>query len=150
MVNTQKKDLHYVLNQPPLKWAWYLLLIGLLIFILFNAKRKQRIVPILKPLPNTTVDFTKTIGNLYYQEGNHQNLIDKKIIYFLEKIRSEYHIDTTILDEKFIEKLHQKTGKNIADITTVVRLINYQRKSYNQSIESDLIDINNAMEKIVN
>ena len=142
--------MRYVLNQPALKWAWYLLLLGLIIFIIFNAKRKQRIVPILMPLPNTTVDFTKTIGNLYYQEGNHQNLIDKKIIYFLEKIRSEYHIDTTVLDEKFIEKLHQKTGKNIADITTVVRLINYQRKSYNQSIESDLIDINNAMEKIVN
>ena len=90
------------------------------------------------------------VASSHNQEGNHQNLIDKKIIYFLEKIRSEYHIDTTILDEKFIEKLHQKTGKNIADITTVVRLINYQRKSYNQSIESDLIDINNAMEKVVN
>ena len=29
----------------------YLFLIGLLIFVVFNAKRKQRIVPILKPLP---------------------------------------------------------------------------------------------------
>src|SRR5690606_30346951 len=35
--------LRYILSQPALKWALYLSLIGILIFILFNAKRKQRI-----------------------------------------------------------------------------------------------------------
>ena len=140
----------YILSQPALKWAWYLSLIGIIVFMVFNAKRKQRIIPIIKPLSNTTVDFTKTIGNLYYQEGDHQNLIDKKIIYFLERIRNEYLIDTTVLDENFIKKLQSKTGKELQDIEHLVYLINYQRKSYNQSIESDLIEINNAIEKILN
>ena len=140
----------YWLSQPALKWAWYLALLGMLIFMIFNAKRRQRVVPIITPLPNTTLDFTKTIGNLYYQEGDHQNIVDKKIIYFLEKIRNEYLIDTTVLDDNFVKKLHQKTGKNLDDIEKVVRLINYQRKSYNLSIEEDLIEINNAIEKITN
>lgn len=140
----------YWLSQPALKYGWFLLLIGLVIFMIFNAKRKQRVVPIIKPLPNTTVDFTKTIGNLYYQEGDHQNVIDKKIIYFLEKIRNEYLIETTILDDKFIHKLQLKSGKNIDDIKNVVRLINYQRTTYNQSIEDDLLELNNAIEKILN
>ncbi|MEO5777514.1 MAG: DUF4350 domain-containing protein [Flavobacterium sp.] len=140
----------YILSQPALRWAWYLFLIGIVIFIVFNAKRKQRIIPIIKPLSNTTVDFTKTIGNLYYQEGDHQNLVDKKIIYFLERIRNEYLIETTTLDENFVKKLHAKTGKEIKDIEHLIYLINYQRKSYHQSIESDLIEINNAIEKIIN
>lgn len=140
----------YLLSQPALKWAWYLFLVGMLVFIIFNAKRKQRIIPILKPLPNTTVDFTKTIGNLYFQEGDHQNLINKKIVYFLERIRNEYLIETTILDEHFITKLQAKTGKDLKDIEHLVYLINYQRRSYQQSIESDLIAINNAIEKIIN
>ena len=140
----------YILSQPALKWAWYLFLIGITIFMIFNAKRKQRIIPIIKPLPNTTVDFTKTIGNLYYQEGDHQNLIDKKIIYFLERIRNEYLIETSVLDENFIKKLHSKTGKEIKDIEHLVHLINRQRKKYQLSIESDLIEINNAIEKIIN
>ena len=72
----------------------------------------------------------------------------KKIIYFLEKIRNEYLIDTSVLDDNFIKKLHLKSGKKVEDIEKVVRLINYQRKSYNQSIEEDLIEINNAIEKI--
>jgi hypothetical protein len=140
----------YILSQPALKWAWYLFLLGMLLFIIFNAKRRQRIIPIVKPLPNTTVDFTKTIGNLYYQEGDHQNLIDKKIIYFLERIRHEYLIETTNLDENFIKKLQAKTGKDIKDIEHLIYLINFQRRSYQQSIESDLIEINNAIEKIIN
>lgn len=143
-----ENPLRYILKNPPLKWAMWLSLFGILFFIIFNAKRKQRVVPIIKPLPNTTVDFTKTIGNLYYQEGNHQNIVDKKIIYFLEKVRNEYLIETTVLDEIFVKKLHLKTGKDIQDIEKVVRLINYQKKSYHQSIEEDLLELNSAIEKV--
>lgn len=142
--------LRYIHSQPALRWAWYFFLIGVLIFMVFNAKRKQRIVPILKPLPNLTVDFTKTIGNLYYQEGDHSNIIDKKIIYLLERIRNEYLIDTTKLDDDFIKKLHHKTGKEETDIQELVFLINEHRNSYHGSIEEDLIRLNNAIEKILN
>lgn len=142
--------LRYILSQPALKWAWYFFLIGMLIFIIFNAKRKQRIVPILKPLPNSTIDFTKTIGNLYFQEGDHKNIIDKKIIYFLEKIRIDYLIDTSKLDDTFIKKLELKTGKSEADIQELVFLINEHRNSYHGSLEEDLIRINNVIEKILN
>lgn len=141
--------MRYILSQPALKWAWYLALIGILIFMIFNAKRKQRIVPIIKPLENLTVDFTKTIGNLYYQEGDHANIIDKKIIYFLEKIRTDYLIDTSKLDADFIAKLHHKTGKDEKDIQELIDLINHHRKSYHGSLEEDLIRINTAIEKIL-
>ncbi|MDO5616353.1 MAG: hypothetical protein Q4G16_09195, partial [Cruoricaptor ignavus] len=41
--------LRVVLANPPLKYAWWLFLAGLLLFTFFNAKRKQRIVPIVEP-----------------------------------------------------------------------------------------------------
>ncbi|WP_291140938.1 DUF4350 domain-containing protein [Flavobacterium sp. UBA7680] len=147
--NISSSPLRYIFSQPALAWALYLSLIGMLIFMIFNAKRKQRIVPILQPLSNLTIDFTKTIGNLYYQEGDHKNIIDKKIIYFLERIRTEYLIDTTKLDDEFVKKLHHKTGKDEKDIQELVFLINEHRNSYHDSIEQDLIRINNAIEKII-
>lgn len=140
--------MRYIFSQPPLKAAWYVFIFGLLFFVIFNAKRKQRIVPIIKPVENTTVEFTKTIGNLYFQEGNHDNIIDKKIIYFLEKVRTEYLIDTTVLDENFENKLQQKTGKKPEDIRLAVSLIKNFRKGYHQSVEGDLLDLNQAIEKI--
>lgn len=141
--------MRFILSQPALKWAWWLLLLGILVFIVFNAKRKQRIVPIIKPLTNTSVEFIKTIGNLYLQEEDYENIINKKIIYFLDKVRNDFLIDTSSLDENFINRLHQKSGKKLEDIKTVVNLIKYHKNSPNQSVEQDLIKITNAIEKII-
>ncbi|RZL30725.1 MAG: DUF4350 domain-containing protein, partial [Pedobacter sp.] len=66
-----RNPLRFIFSQPALKTAWYLFIGGFVVFIIFNVKRKQRIIPIITPLENTTIEFTKTIGNLYYQEGNH-------------------------------------------------------------------------------
>jgi hypothetical protein len=139
--------LRYILSQPPLKWALYLALISLFIFMLFNAKRKQRIIAEIEPVRNTTVDFAKTIGNLYYQEGNHHTIIEKKIIYLLEKIRREYMIDTYSLDEAFVERLHLKSGIDKEDIQNVINLVNIQRHKF-ESTEADVIEINKAIEKL--
>ena len=143
-----QNPMRFIFSQPALKAAWYLFLLGMLVFILFNAKRKQRIVPIIEPLENTTIEFTKTIGNLYFQEGNHHTIIDKKIIYLLDKIRREYLLDTTVLDEKFVHKLQQKTGKNPEDLKQLFYKINQHRKGHYESVENDLEEINTLIEKI--
>lgn len=131
--------LRYVLKNPPLRWAWYLLLMGLVVFVIFTAKRKQRIVPIITPLTNTTVDFAKTIGNLYFQEGNHHTILDKKIIYFLEHIRNEYFLDTFELNQVFAQKLHQKSGKNLELIDKIIQTIKKHRNQLNTT-EKDVIE----------
>jgi hypothetical protein len=143
-----QNPMRFIFSQPALKAAWYLFLLGMLIFILFNAKRKQRIVPVIEPLANTTIEFTKTIGNLYFQEGNHHTIIDKKIIYLLDKIRREYLLDTTNLDEKFVQKLQHKTGKNLEDLKQLFYKINQHRKGNFESVENDLVEINTLIEKI--
>jgi len=142
--------LRFIFSQPALKAGWYLFLLGTIVFILFNVKRKQRIVPIIKPLENTTIEFTKTIGNLYFQEGNHHNIIDKKIIYLLDKIRREYLIDTTVLDEKFVQRLQHKTGQKREDLNQLFYKINQHRKGHFESVENDLVEINTLIEKIFN
>ncbi|MFY8068889.1 MAG: DUF4350 domain-containing protein [Flavobacterium sp.] len=145
--NLSESPLRYILSKPALRWAWYLSLISLLFFMIFNAKRRQRIVPIKEPLKNTTVDFTKTIGNLYYQEKDHQNIAEKKIVFLLEKIRNEYYIDTFNLDETFINRLHQKTGNDKTVIENVVQLIKKIRNQ-SQTTEKELIIFNELLEKL--
>ncbi len=115
--------------------------------MIFNAKRRQRIIPIKEPVKNTTVDFTKTIGNLYFQEKNHQNIAEKKIVFLLEKIRNEYYIDTFNLDETFINRLHQKSGKDKKIIENVVQLIKKIRNQ-SQTTEKELIIFNELLEKL--
>ena len=85
-------------------------LLSIILFIFFNAKRRQRIIPIIEPLVNSTVDFTKTIGNLYFQQNNNADLINKKIIKPLEKIK---------IDKK--NKILSKAEATKVDFFTLVR-----------------------------
>ena len=137
--------MRFILTQPALRWAWYLGLLGLLLFMFFNAKRKQRIVKVIKPLKNTTLEFAKTIGNLYYETKDHDNLIKKKITYFLEYIRRAYYLDTQILDEKFTKLLSLKSGKDKIITQQLVKQINYL-KAKNNCSENDLIRLNKIIE----
>lgn len=139
--------LRFIFSQPALKWAWYLGLFGIIIFMLFNAKRRQRVIPITEPVKNTTVEFAKTIGNLYFIEKNHKDIAEKKIVYFLEKIRKEYYLETTVLDETFMNRLHQKTSKEKADIVKVINKINYIKNSSSLT-EKDLVELNTLIEKL--
>ena len=140
-------SLSFIHNNKELNAAWLLFLISILFFMLFNSKRKQRIVPIIEPLQNTTVDFAKTIGNLYFNEKNHKDILDKKIIYLLEKIRNEYYLETFVLDQTFVNRLQAKSGKNQEDLEKLVSIINKNRKKISAT-EQDLIELNQIIEKI--
>lgn len=142
--------LRFIKSQPALHWAWILMISGIIVFILFNVKRKQRIVPVKKPIVNTTVEFTKTIGNLYYSEGNHKDIINKIILYTLEKIRSEYYLNTMNLDESFIEKLHLKSGKDIKVINKMIYFMNKYRELDRNCNEEDIKILNTSIENFFN
>jgi len=115
--------IRFVLNQPALKWSYYLLVGGLLLFIIFKAKREQRIIPVIKPLENSSVEFVRTVGSLYHQHRDYTDLNNKKITYFLTHIRNRYYVDTMVLDEKLIIQLSAKSGKSKKETKDLVEFI---------------------------
>ncbi|NQX86946.1 MAG: DUF4350 domain-containing protein [Flavobacteriaceae bacterium] len=141
----QESNLKWFLQQNAFKWAWYLSLFFAFIFILFNAKRRQRIIKIIKPIENTTVGFVKTISNLYFETQDHKNIITKKITYFLEKLRTDYNIDTSVLDDEFIEKLTAKSGQNKDVVAKVIKHINWLN-SKTDFFEENLVHLNRYIE----
>ena len=99
--------LDYVLSQPPLAWAWYLLLALGLLYLLFRAKRRQRVIPILEENRNTSLEFISTIGRLHFSGQNHWQMAIKQMDLLLSFIRSEYRISTKKQDANFIQQLVQ-------------------------------------------
>lgn len=141
--------LRFVFKNPALKWAWYFFLGTIVVFILFTAKRKQRVIPIIKPLNNTTIEFTKTVSNLYIQNRDYYDLMNKQIIYTLEKIRREYWIDTSKLDDKFVNNLHARTKRDKEDIIKFITFVDTFRTSNHYASEALLIELNKLVEKII-
>lgn len=103
-------SLSVIRQHPPLLWAFWLTVAGLLLFILFNIKRKQRVINTVKPNVNTTVTFTETVGRLYLQKKDNNHIAEKMITYFYEHIRNKYFISTSVINEEFLNSLSGKSG----------------------------------------
>ena len=137
--------LRFILQNKALKWAFYISMFGLILFVIFRGKRTQRIIPIINKLENATVDFTKTIGELYYQHGDYSNIIEKKIEYFLEFVRRTYYLDTNQLNQNFIDKLSVKSTNTKEDTKALVDYLVYL-KSKKYHSEQELIELNKKIE----
>lgn len=136
--------MRFILNQVSLKWAYYLSMIGLIIFIIFKAKREQRIIPVINPLGNSSIEFAKTVGGLYYEHRDYTDLIVKKINFFLEQIRSNYHLNTEAINEKTARDLSAKSGNPLSETQEIIDLITYLRNKIHHS-EQDVIQLNKKL-----
>ena len=142
----QQSIFRYVWSQPALNWAYYLVVFGLVFYAIFAGKRTQRVIPVIEAPQNTSVDFVKTVGRLYFQQGDHDNVARKKIQYFLADLRERYGLNTNNLDREFAEVLANKSGISRDDADDLVRLLRNAQKSISLS-EYDLLTLNAAIEK---
>ncbi|MBR9846025.1 MAG: DUF4350 domain-containing protein [Algicola sp.] len=147
--------MYILLNNKALKWAYYIMLIGVVFYIIFEGKRKQRAIPIVKPLRNQTLDFTRTIANMYYEKGKHYDIAQHKIQHFLEYIRTHLHLSTTTIDDEFLRNLSARSNNSIEDTTQLFKTIekfskdtqlnNIQLERLNELIE--IFKSNNSWKK---
>lgn len=126
----QESPFRYFLEQPPLRWALYLTVLTILIFMLFTARRRQRVIPVVEKPKNKSLEFVQLIGTLYYHRHDNTDLVRKKIIYFAEELRRRWMIDVmdTADNDRIFSVISQKTGmayENVAGIIKGLRLVYY-------------------------
>ena len=103
-----------IMNNKALRFGFWLVLLLFALLYLFESKRKQRIIPKIAALRNTSLDFVKTIGRLYYQNRDNKNLATKMTAHLMDHIRRRYNIPTSVVDDKFISNLAYKSGYDLA------------------------------------
>ena len=132
-------------GQPSLRWGFWLLLLLFALIYLFDSKRKQRVVPVITPLRNSSVDFVKTIGRLYYQRRDNHNLALKMVTHFQDHVRTRYNLPVTTLDEEFVERLSYKTGfvkESLRELVEYMKQLPAQR----YVPDGELLDFQKKME----
>jgi len=137
----------FIMSRESLRWALWLTIVTLIIFIIFEGKRTQRVIPIIKPLPNTTLEFTQTVGKLYYQRKDHKNIAEKRITHFLEYIRTHMYVATNQFDEEFINKIVNKTNQSKKQVMQLFRLITRVQKKSNIS-DTELLYLSTRIDQM--
>ena len=119
---SDKSPFQYILSQPPLAWAWYLVVVMTLLYLLFRTKRRQRIIPVLERNSNTSLEFLQTIGHLYFLQNDHKKIALHKMRLFLGFLRDHYSLQTNDLDATFVQGLSAKSEISKDNIDAILLL----------------------------
>lgn len=146
--NTQQKQgiLSVILKYENFRWAFWVTLLLLSLYLVTETKRKQRIIPVHAKPKNDSLEFVTTIGELYYEKGDHKNLADKLTQYFLDHVRNRYKIATTEINNTFAQQLAIKSGKPVDDIQQLIDTIHVVNLS-NNITQKQLLDYYALLEK---
>ena len=124
--------LHILLGNKYLKWAYYTVLIGVLLFVLFEGKRKQRHIPIVEPPKNRTY------------EKDYHSVAKKQIVLFFEYIRIQLRTPTEQQNSRFFTAVAGKTGNTIEDtkkLFTFIDKVNNQHDTSKEELQKLYNDI---------
>lgn len=152
-----RSPVRFLLSQPPLAWAWRLLLFTLFVFAIFGIKRRQKAIPIIRPPENTSLEFVKAVGRLYFLNPNHKAMARRKIRFFMEQLRHRYGITTAghfplppkraTFDEAWLNHIARKTGVEEATVRQLFQQIAWIESTHLEEIaDGDLLQLSRLIE----
>lgn len=144
--NDSASPLRVLLAQEAFRWALFTALAAILVFVLLNAKRRQRIIPVRPALRNDSLDFVKTVGRLYFQKKDNRNLAGKMVSYFMEFVSARYKLRTGMMDEEFVRNLSLKSGVDRSLIERIVRYVSLAASAARLT-DAELVELNELLDQ---
>ena len=132
----KKSPLKYVLEQPALRWAWFLFLGLVAAYLIFVAKRRQRVIPVLEEKTNTSLQFIQTIGSMYFLQNEQVSICDMKMKQFQTFVRERYKLLTRTMDDEFVKTLAMKSGISDSDVRGITL---FEKRILHNDITEDIM-----------
>lgn len=151
MLVAEQSPFREFIKRPPLRWALYLALLGVVLFMIFTARRRQRVIPIISKPANRSLEFIQLIGTLYYHRKDHVDLVRKKFKLFAEELRKTAGVDISDVntDDREYQLLAEKTGMNSDRLKKVIRQIRLVLHSEGNISVEEMRSLIDAMDTIV-
>ena len=151
MLVAEQSPFREFIKRPPLRWALYLALLGVVLFMIFTARRRQRVIPIISKPANRSLEFIQLIGTLYYQRKDHVDLVRKKFKLFAEELRKTAGVDISDVntDDREYLLLAEKTGMNSDRLKKVIRQIRLVLHSEGNISVEEMRSLIDAMDTII-
>jgi hypothetical protein len=141
---TERSVFRYIVSTPGLKSAYFLSLIGLILYAIFTGKRRQRIIPVITPPKNVSLDFVKTIGNMYFRKGNHTNLANKLIQHFWIYVKERFGVGAgRFTESELVKIISQKSGLTNSETEILIQEISDENRKWTGR---QLIELNHKLE----
>lgn len=137
--------LSYIFANPSLSFAWYMILAGIIAFLLFQAKRKQRPIPVLAQKKNRSIEFIEQSAQIFYRSKDHNEISKIQIAMFNNYIKEEYGLNFDAFKKEKIAETAKKINIPEDQIEKVGNTILYIERLMHVE-EKDLVKLNRQLE----
>lgn len=120
----QQSPMRVFLSDEHLRPAYLIALFSLLAFVIYGIKRRQRAIPVVEPLRNTSIEFAQVVSSVYYQRRDNRDLLTKQYRYFLEHVRTAYRVNTNEVDQNFMQYLSMRSGADESILSNILQGMN--------------------------
>ena len=141
----QGSELQFIFENDSLYAAYSLALIALILFMIFALKRKQKAIPIVIPLQNTTLQFVEVVGSVYYNSKNHKIIAEEKINSFYEFLRNKFSVPNKNLNLESLLRISKLALIPLEEVKKLIAFIHYVSKQTSIT-EKELIELNTLIE----
>jgi hypothetical protein len=115
--------LEFILAEPSLRSAWYLLIVVVLLYLFFGAKRKQRIIANQEKMENTSIEYAQVLSQMFMKQQDHRKLVLMKMELFKAHVRDRYGIRLPMKKEEENMALYQEISSKSGIEKDHVRII---------------------------
>jgi hypothetical protein len=128
----------FILSQEALRIAFYLLLSLAVIYILMNSRRNQRVIPVLEPPVNSSLEFLQATGRIYFLNRDHAGLLSLQARFLLQFIGNRYNMRVKKITELNMQELSARSGVPITFLNDFIN--EYKRLHlYVQLTDKDIV-----------
>jgi hypothetical protein len=147
--NRENANLRFILKNKSTRTAWYLFLLGLVLFVLFKLKREQRVMPVAAIKRNSSLSFINTISGLYFSRVNSREMAKIKMNLFLYFIKYQLNISTNNLSSERYRYIALKVGCETEQIQRIFEFYKSYIEESKAKIDSvSLIKFNISINRI--
>ena len=122
-----KKDdsyLKFILENPYLRTALILLILGVILYVIFRSKRKRPTVPVIQEQKDMTLAFAETITSIYFAKRSPYGLLQVQRKNFYATIQKHYFLDLNRREgDRELRMLAEKSNRSLEEIQIMVGLL---------------------------
>jgi hypothetical protein len=144
--NANLSPLYLILGNKYLSAAYFTCWILLVLWVVFEGKRKQKAIKVIPPPKNQSLEFAKTIASMYLKNPNLTELGHLQIRLFWDYCRTHFNLHLEENKTEAISLLSEKSGVDIDTVKAVLMQLTVLEKQENLGQE-DIQRIHQTIEK---
>lgn len=135
-----ESPLRFILGNEALRWAWYLVLLLSLIYVLNTVRRNQRVLPVMVRPENDALNFLDVMSRFFRKEGKHKHIVGLQLKMLTAHLRATYRISRSFPEKGFYEEVYEKIQIPTATSDALFQALH--RASHNSGLtDKELIEI---------